>query len=1421
MTTHQKLLFVLLVISQCASFPSCHAQFATTESPDGSLIRLRDREVGLQRLSQGALSGAGYQLLESVLSHPIDIPMERGPQSSWTGQRAFAIELLRRADPDIQRQWQTVQSAAASAALRDALLTRDPAAVLQVARRYPMTREGLRAESVLLTWLLLQGQVTTVATATAELRTQYERTVLAAEATKLADALDRRLHQLPELPPIPASTGVSAPWSRPDWTWRETAWMPVLEHRLQAAQLLGLCRTDRPLRIAQLQAYPVGKWSDWLMVRTPFRLVALDAATGKEQWSLLERSLNPSQYDEEGSPGNQNANTLRKFGLACDPGRLEFTAVDNELWIIGGANMLQVGDDRVSDLQDPLFRFRRFAENSGTAPETPRNCSLIALRKDAAASVPQIAWIAGNAQAWPAQIYPGEITGRLSPGITATGDPGPDAESRDDSLTHSLLDDHQFLCAPAVLDQRVYVLTENSEICFLNCLQRGNGRVLWQQPVEYRSDSVPIRGIASGIGRSAGYCLANSDRVICRFPSGVLTSSDPVTGQLQWLQTFSVPEDETEKSEDVLSAASGLLQKQGSFRPVHAADFIYARSPIRDAVVCLHAESGEMRWAVPASSLSMDGGNPQTDRSILRADQHQLVLAGTHHVRCLDVADGRELWRVETEEIQGRAVIDQDRCLIPICGRKPVTVDLKTGYRVGWGTAAAVQTPVSFGSLTTDDEHVFESSIGVVTAFQRADRFAAQDNSNQQRVSALLLNGSIAAAEAVSIGKEENVAAVDEQILNSLLDVCGEILAQRSRPETATKIATLFEKFRKPSPGGEQCERAYLMGKLLEAPDLGDAFFEFSSRPVVDQKAVPVSSRWSVSRGLVPAEEELQRWMEISEELSVAEARRLAMTIGRFPRAFTIDQVRHFAQLLRTRGMIAAEEFTLSAILDRQIAPPERSQILNRLHEIRGTVPPDGEDSTIPSTDGSWKATASYVLTGENLKTDQEELTVFVFASEDANQEELTVASPAARYGVGLPSWYDGRLRIRRGQSQSLETVNSSGSEICSRVPNDQGWSRFAGVLAHYDRSFSTPGLLPVAADGRLVMVRLQKHRQLEILWQRNLTTDQSSMDELNLEMGPMTHAGLIWFGGGQLHCTDLLSGNDLWTRVIALDGAAGNGLLPLTMPRLFGDRHVAVTIWQESGAWAAWDPLTGKLLRTGTITAGRGTNVKVQGRFLAYTDLLYNLHVLDPLTGEDLAAGAEAIRISAYQIGELAATTGDGQIIFVDESGKLVLMNSASHRFQTGDTLVLPQSEQLHGIAGIAMQNHTLLLVQTSLNGLDTQSGTQQNNVATISGLIAMMENATGKLLWSRMVEDVAVPVMEGDKSDLLPLITLPPKGAEGANTNLIRVTVLHRLTGQELLETESFPLQYAGQSAHYDSSLRRLTIDTVGGTLSIEPRR
>lgn len=1451
----------------------------------GTLLRSRAEEDALLSLRKTGVSDSSFDVLQQIFSRQADAFLWDPERQDWRSLRAFAMDLLKRAPDDIQRAWDRTITVSTEGRLRTALATGDFEELEAIAEACPLSEAGLRSEGMLLAALWLKGEATEADLQWNCLQADYADSVLEGsfrqQLLTLRNAVQKRLTaeigNNHNANPVAGTsrdnrvlTTVSPPWPEISWTWQETVWVPGAEARLNASSLLMNYGPEFSGILRDFQNWPLVHWGPWLICRTPFRIVALEKSTGRECWSLVTDSLGAgSGTDSMGlgginfPPGGPGMDELRPDALP----QWGLLSRDAEyLWLIDCFDVL--GREMNADRR-PWMRGRRpgiFSGNAATQADFIPSGRLLALKRSAENALPEIAWIAGDtspagyqiveqlkdqSRTEPDLIPEGQAENLSSdefypaPGLfpASTDQPDSGANTETDFRRSPTVTGHRFQCPPVIRGERLYLLSKTADFLLVNCLHRTTGRVIWQQPVSWadQGGNGPDMSVVSNQWQS---CLICGDNLICSLASGDLVAVSTATGQLKW--ALSQQNETAEKRLEEAFANEFLISPDATtpalFLPLTEQGVVVCSAPNSGAVMCVNGLSGRILWKVP--NRAVVPGEPGGSRDLYPAAivNGRLILIGQRHCRCLDLQDGSQLWVTEIDETGGMAVCGTDRCVIPQIGAQPVCISLRDGTRLQEATRFQPhRARLPFGAFTSDTHSIYASNPGVVVAFPRADVVASTANATPaeddpqsvlQAARAMMIDGRRQDAKSLLQTQLQSAnLAADETAGRTLVSTLAELLlgewleswlkasglpSDESRAATVKQLADLQLT---PDQTVRAATLALLTGLHEEAlPQSWRAQWQSPNRKTL----LTLSSDWSVRPDLL-LEQPPIRITTASDQGKPATGGELTLIAEDailHPQSLTTEtDTVQLARQLIDNGQATAAELLLASWW--QSLSENRGDERNRVEKLLDQVRNGASLNTEVLTDFNGRTPDFAGPSGDLPDTDAETLTL---------APEFHLALPVPEFALNEnqmqisagPWWLKHDLVVSNSreepQTHRLEVVARDGAGVLSRLPKVGGMAELTTDFQQSNRTCSAPGLIPLIERTRLMMTAVNNSGQTRILWDRELNPRQDLVSG-KVILGSLGPDYFVWHFAGTLYCTHPLTGTDLWTRRV---GEVSNTVPRLqSAPAVFGDERVTAVYSVEQGLLQTFSTRTGKPVQRKSVMPGLGTECGAVGRFLIYTDLNYQLHLLDTEQGEDILADEEPIRMGQMHLGRLYSVLPGNQLVTVTHDSQIVVISLNTGNVSRRIAPRVPgQFAATFAVKAFERAGRVFIAVEENLPGAGAallQVRGEDTLESLSDGTLSCLSPDRDRIEWTLRLENCVFPQITGDATDVLIACTTSfgrDRMADGGLTELLDVKVIPYASGELALEEKGMPLS-SPQWIRHDAAKRQIQIQCDDGRI------
>ncbi len=1036
--------------------PSTDAGQGTTEV----MLRSRADEQEFRELQKAQAGEQTFRSLQNLFSRSADVPIQTA--NGWRGLRSEAVAYLKQTTPDFQLAWDRYAKTVATDALKKAINTSDPTALQELSLRFPLTDIHLQSQVILISLDCFRGQPAGARLRLDLLARQFSGAELQSRFNQRTTAINS-LIQMSRQNSRPAAETASdltvtesdadspQPWPQPAWTWTERVCdLPGLPAP-DLSRLLLSAAPDPPIRLPQYHRWPATPWKNWILTRTPARIAALDAKTGREAWSL-PALLPPTGLHESTAGFGEPESPLAGEMLRPTWGRL-ITSGDLCLAIDGFAvESTQPSGNRLNFLPDP------------DRPDRHRHGSrLIALHTSTDGSPPSICWTAGT-----------DAGETVSVTTTFPAESSPAASPAESDTAGTPLDNHLFVSLPAVLDQRVFIVSHSPDYIVLNCLDGRNGHVLWQQPIGY----LPSPGYPERY-RGTTDCIAHGNQILCTLQTGLLISLSQLDGSIDWVRQLATDTSDQAVDKLLRIEADAALRSIDGHPPTISTSVsqnqILCAEPGIGSISCFDFQSGRLIWSVP-DRIAADVSENAQDLQILAHTPQQIILTGRRHCRCLEASTGKELWSVTPGSLNGVGVVHGPHCLLPIAGGRIAVIEISTGQILpGSQITLPIRTRPVAGACLIVEQTLLTATAGTVTAWPTAESIVRQ--SGQAATSADPLSSQLRSAMAESLlsrtknlairsadlrtaGNNETAQRVDQLRIELLLETLAGAVEHSSVSEQIQKV--LFEELLSLQPSSRQRARTRLLSGLLGSR-LQLMKDDLQSRSF-DRQLIPINQTWLVSPISLPEFE--------ASRLAIPTDGRAQLSTDDIETALLHPAAAggHLQRLeilrwLQTNGRAAAGDLWISEwASERTDRNEDRNTVLAALRKMR-----------LPSLAVSEKHAAPALST-----TSPSACSITC----DLRHSAILVSNDADRPGIpveNLPRWMN--FRLLAGFQGANNTAGESSDSIVFAVQDPSGSEvselrisgsgRMSRLRFSDGPSETTPGLMTLAARERLTALHL------------------------------------------------------------------------------------------------------------------------------------------------------------------------------------------------------------------------------------------------------------------------------------------------------------------------------------------------------------
>ncbi|MEZ6130965.1 MAG: PQQ-binding-like beta-propeller repeat protein [Planctomycetaceae bacterium] len=1425
--------------------PLEHLQQSLVQSTqDARLIAVADRDL---RLGESARA---FQSLRFVFAHGHDAFTPISPGRPSVSSYQAALHILKSANVRDLEAWTADSEPLAIAALTQA--TGSSRQLEEVARHFPYTAAGLHAYAATIVLAESRGQRLLSAALLAELNSMYADTVVSFDARTVLQGLRGRLGKDVGLShqsyvageavsiPGPAADDNELPWPEPVWTWQESVWRFP-----QGVNLFAGLTAPEQRSALTLNSWQPALTRDAVILRTPFRVVALSRESGALLWSL--------PTDTTGKPPS-----LRDAGinaLLARPTTADEVLQMDDLGTVSASDRFVFFVDRFRKYAEsgrPSRSHLQFGQRLRNLPESmdidvsPDGTRLVAITLQ---PEPRVAWTIGDAEEFPYRFdsatQPPPAQQQAFADEPPAGQPSeppaaaPDGDAANPEQPSSPFAGQHFCGVPLVYDQMLFVLSSDDETVWLNCLTEATGRLLWQRPMTYLNDTqISIRGrmmMPTEPVPGASLCGTDGDTVVCALNSGVVIGVRLTDGQLQWATNVRAePPTLTMDDRSIFSVPVSPVRGI-SFRPVlHNGRMIWA-APQSTHIHCLDVRSGSILWKVAAVAQGPGRLEGSHDHYAVTVTDRQVVLIGDRHVRALDAATGGQIWAVNIPAQTGRATCCGSVCLVPLHDGTLASVNLKSGTaNVVSQAAFAQQAPSVVGALVADQDFVCLATPLSVTMFpaaskiqsgMAADRDPRANNPAGTDASPTLIRARIAIlasrlnegvrllSDLVQYGETNpstDVLPVRQSDIHAaqqlLTDVLLRCLALHRFPEGRSEDSDLpsqnvaVQHLQHLPLNNEQQLRLAVLAQTPQTLSSTDGIAT-DRLPMLDLlphwKSRTDVAAWS---SLSPhAAESLVSFRDGDRSLLSRAEHAILFPQHVGPPA---DQLA-FAELLRdSHYPTAAELFALTVIAeatDDQQRPFR--EFLNRLRGTAASV----DQTALPAP----LASAFDPETFEVRET--------LHLHNDSRIAELL----RARYlPLETPEWYRHRLMVgHRDLFQvNMETGAVSIPIRLPAVPQD----------ADLRRSFHAPGLLPLQGSDHVGMTSLVASGGPSLLWWKRM--EREPADFSPFESGPVGSSYMIVASRQMLHCLHPLTGELLWKRHLESDEQ--QPLFGERRLRLAGDDQVIGVFGENLKSCEIFQTKNGERRDVVALDVPDDCAPVVSGRRILYP-CEQVLKLIDLKDGTDLLADKPALKVAS---GGDARLIRNDRVVTVTEDFDVVVLNlltgnvelRSSVAEQMPDPVVIGQPV-VTGLPAFERDGRLFVLLKNwNRHAGPRSSAAPLGDTSLGAGTLFCLDSKTGQQLWHHNTLPATMPVIYGDPTNLLVKWAWhnPERSRETPFGGMARtdeddeqslvLTVLDATTGKVMIEQphlgKAIPLR-----CHHDARRKRLTLETESSLIEV----
>jgi outer membrane protein assembly factor BamB len=211
----------------------------------------------------------------------------------------------------------------------------------------------------------------------------------------------------------------------------------------------------------------------------------------------------------------------------------------------------------------------------------------------------------------------------------------------------AVLRDHHFLGPPVAAAGRLYALAEKENEVALVCLGAADGALLWRQPLALAPVRLPLD---PGRRVQVAVPVHAEGTLVCPTNAGLVVGVDLLTPGLAWAYPYrSSPLTQAQSYGGRGGRAARprvTAEWPAAFTAVAGGRVVFA-APDEPSVHCLALRDGAPLWKAARAEDDLYVAGVFADR---------VLVVGKRFCRALALADGKQLWRVETGLPSGRGV---------------------------------------------------------------------------------------------------------------------------------------------------------------------------------------------------------------------------------------------------------------------------------------------------------------------------------------------------------------------------------------------------------------------------------------------------------------------------------------------------------------------------------------------------------------------------------------------------------------------------------------------------------------------------------------------------------------------------------------------------------------------------------------------
>lgn len=978
-----------------------------------------------------------------------------------------------------------------------------------VARKYPFTESGLHANLLLIRNTISRQQFLTASASVKQLQNQYSGISVNFPARTLIAMADQLVEQhslgqpaahaiAAEFPIAQNFPSAISSW-QPVWTWSENVW--------KTSQLTGtFAGLSQPNARSALSS---NSWQptlsqDEIFVRTPSKITCLDLLTGEERWSLHTDTISQNTYDK----------LLSNNSRPLQAGRLIEVLRSSDLGAVTGADdfLFFVDHFRIFESQNNARNMVNLRFNRNPEPlksSSLKGGRLVAIRLT---DPPTVAWTAGIENGFRYATKSQE----LNEASTASGEDKAEGQPVDSKTPTELAESefvqdgpfegHRFLGPPLLFEQSLFVLTTDDENIWLNSLMKGTGRLSWRRPITYQDslENDPSRRFqtkAEDIGASVVGIY--NDTILCLLNTGIVIGTSLPDGRVKWATSLK----RTAESEAPLPPSARYLRDISSapaFPPILHGDRLIWMAADSEDLSCLNASTGSIVWQIPRVSTAVGQADRSKDLLPAGVVNGQLIMTGNRHVRAINLEDGSIAWTAGLNSPNGKAILINDTCWVPILNGSVVPIDAKTGsVGIPITPADAIN-----GSLYLSQSRIIATtpvSVQAYPLFQKSDQAEASLTGDSKQRLAFALQSIQQAVQQPQLQTDFTKTLL--QAATNLKDTQQQIIVDH-----LLKAALANEKLLptvKAVDGLSLTESQSIRQKLLlnQTPEMA-----------APSELISLAEEWQVRSDLAASalnQPSSNAFTETTSAGIVRQPSRLqVLSLNRSGQSF-----QKLATDLFTSRPAAAELALLTQLTTTQ-TDADRLQILNGLQSLRN----QWLDATLANSFGVDRPTP----------TQQADHFDFKDVKFEVEQDfRFTMLNPINKltglsrqpFSIPTPEPWPGRRLFL--QDKKMFSVDLNIGTVTESLPLPATPDQV--IQGNTPLAPTAPSLLPIVGPSHAGVISIVNQAAPKQLWWKRW--ERAPYDNTPLKSGPITPSGIIYATNHRISCLHPLTGDTLWRR--------------------------------------------------------------------------------------------------------------------------------------------------------------------------------------------------------------------------------------------------------------------------------------------------